>query len=56
MRHIVVLTGGRMTYGYSRPVMRKIAETPDLRYSLIVTNQHLLSTFDPPSRKSSRTD
>lgn len=45
MRHIVVLTGGRMTYGYSRPVMRKIADTPGLRYSLIVTNQHLLSTF-----------
>ncbi len=45
MRHIVVITGGRMTYGYSRPVMRKIEEDPDLRYSLIVTNQHLIPGF-----------
>ena len=45
MRHIAVITGGRMTYGYSRPVMRKIEQTPDLRYSLIVTNQHLLPSF-----------
>lgn len=45
MRHIVVITGGRMTYGYSRPVVRMIEEDPDLRYSLIVTNQHLLPAF-----------
>lgn len=45
MRHIAIITGGRMTYGYSRPVMRKIEEEPDLDYSLIVTNQHLLPTF-----------
>ncbi len=34
-----------MTYGYSRPVMRKMEEDGDLTYSLIVTNQHLLPTF-----------
>ncbi|MCB7128043.1 MAG: UDP-N-acetylglucosamine 2-epimerase (hydrolyzing) [Candidatus Brocadiales bacterium] len=34
-----------MTYGYSRPVVRMIEEDPDLRYSLIVTNQHLLPAF-----------
>ena len=45
MRHIAVITGGRMTYGYSRPVMRQMEEDPDLKYSLIVTNQHLLPTF-----------
>lgn len=45
MRHIAVVTGGRMTYGYSRPVMKRIAQTSGMRYSLIVTNQHLLSTF-----------
>ena len=44
-RHIAVMTGGRMTYGYSRPVMRAIERDPALRYSLIVTNQHLLPTF-----------
>ncbi len=45
MRHIAVVTGGRMTYGYSRPVLRVIERDPDLRYSLIVTNQHLLPSF-----------
>jgi GDP/UDP-N,N'-diacetylbacillosamine 2-epimerase (hydrolysing) len=45
MRHVVVLTGGRMTYGYTRPIMRLIANDPELEYSLIVTNQHLLPTF-----------
>ena len=34
-----------MTYGYSRPVMRLMEADPELRYSLIVTNQHLLPTF-----------
>ena len=44
-RHIAVITGGRMTYGYSRPVMRKIEQESGLRYSLVVTNQHLLPEF-----------
>lgn len=34
-----------MTYGYSRPIMRKIEREPGMRYSLIVTNQHLLPSF-----------
>jgi len=45
VRHIVVIAEGRMTYGYSRPVMRAIEADPELRYSLVVTNQHLLPTF-----------
>lgn len=45
MRHIAVITGGRMTYGYSRPIMREMAQDPELKYSLIVTNQHLLPAF-----------
>jgi GDP/UDP-N,N'-diacetylbacillosamine 2-epimerase (hydrolysing) len=45
VRHVAVLTGGRMTYGYSRPVLRLIERDAGLRYSLIVTNQHLLPTF-----------
>jgi GDP/UDP-N,N'-diacetylbacillosamine 2-epimerase (hydrolysing) len=44
-RHVGVVSEGRMTYGYTRPVMRVIAQDPALRYSLIVTNQHLLPTF-----------
>ena len=40
-----MITGGRMTYGYSRPVMQLMERDPGLRYSLIVTNQHLLPTF-----------
>jgi UDP-hydrolysing UDP-N-acetyl-D-glucosamine 2-epimerase len=34
-----------MTYGYTRPVIRAIEADAELRYSLIVTNQHLLPTF-----------
>jgi GDP/UDP-N,N'-diacetylbacillosamine 2-epimerase (hydrolysing) len=45
MRHVVVVAEGRMTYGYSRPVMRAIEAEPELTYSLVVTNQHLLPTF-----------
>ena len=45
MRHVVVIAEGRMTYGYSRPVMRALEQDPEMRYSLVVTNQHLLPTF-----------
>jgi GDP/UDP-N,N'-diacetylbacillosamine 2-epimerase (hydrolysing) len=45
VRHVAVIAEGRMTYGYSRPVMRELEADPDMRYSLVVTNQHLLSTF-----------
>jgi len=34
-----------MTYGYSRPVMRALEADPEMSYSLVVTNQHLLPTF-----------
>lgn len=45
MRHVAAVSEGRMTYGYTRPVLRAIERDPELRYSLIVTNQHLLPTF-----------
>jgi len=45
VRHVAVVTEGRMTYGYTRPVMRLMHADPDIDYSLIVTNQHLLPTF-----------
>ena len=34
-----------MTWGYSRPVIRAIQAAPDMTYSLVVTNQHLLPSF-----------
>jgi UDP-hydrolysing UDP-N-acetyl-D-glucosamine 2-epimerase len=45
MRHITILTGSRAEYRYSRPIVRRIQADPDLDYSLIVTNQHLLPSF-----------
>jgi GDP/UDP-N,N'-diacetylbacillosamine 2-epimerase (hydrolysing) len=45
VRHVTVIAEGRMTYGYSRPVMRAMEADPEMRYSLVVTNQHLLPTF-----------
>ncbi len=45
MRNVVVVAEGRMTWGYSRPVIRAIQADPEMTYSLVVTNQHLLPTF-----------
>lgn len=45
MRHVAIVTEGRSSYGYFRPIVRLIEESDDLRYSLIVTNQHLLPAF-----------
>jgi UDP-hydrolysing UDP-N-acetyl-D-glucosamine 2-epimerase len=44
-RHIAILTEARSSYGYLRPIARVIDGDPDLEYSLIVTNQHLLPDF-----------
>jgi UDP-hydrolysing UDP-N-acetyl-D-glucosamine 2-epimerase len=44
-RHIAVLTGSRGEYGYIRPILKLIQRDPTLRYSLIVTNLHLLPDF-----------
>jgi GDP/UDP-N,N'-diacetylbacillosamine 2-epimerase (hydrolysing) len=45
MRHIAILTEARSSFSYFRPIVRLIDADPDLRYSLLVTNQHLLPTF-----------
>jgi GDP/UDP-N,N'-diacetylbacillosamine 2-epimerase (hydrolysing) len=45
MRKIVLITGSRGEYGYIRPIVREIQQDPNLDYSLIVTNLHLLSDF-----------
>jgi GDP/UDP-N,N'-diacetylbacillosamine 2-epimerase (hydrolysing) len=45
VRHIAILTEARSSYGYLRPIARLIEDDPELRYSLIVTNQHLLPDF-----------
>ncbi len=45
MRHIAILTEARSSYGYFRPIAKLIEADPDLHYSLLVTNQHLLPDF-----------
>lgn len=45
MRHVAVLTEARSSYGYLRPIARLIEADAGLRYSLIVTSQHLLPDF-----------
>lgn len=45
MRHIVIITEARSSYGYLRPIAHCIDAEPELRYSLVVTNQHLLPDF-----------
>jgi UDP-hydrolysing UDP-N-acetyl-D-glucosamine 2-epimerase len=45
MRHVAIVTEARSSYGYLRPIARLIEDDPDVRYSLIVTNQHLLPDF-----------
>ncbi|MBI5526046.1 MAG: UDP-N-acetylglucosamine 2-epimerase (hydrolyzing) [Deltaproteobacteria bacterium] len=45
MRNILLITGSRGEYGYIRPIVREIEKAPDLDYSLVVTNLHLLTEF-----------
>jgi len=45
MRKIALVTGSRGEYGYIRPIVREIERDPDLDYSIIVTNLHLLPDF-----------
>lgn len=45
MRRIVLVTGSRGEYGYIRPITHEIERDPDLDYSIIVTNLHLLPDF-----------
>jgi GDP/UDP-N,N'-diacetylbacillosamine 2-epimerase (hydrolysing) len=45
VRHVAILTEARSSYGYLRPIARLIEDDPELRYSLLVTSQHLLPDF-----------
>ena len=42
MRTIGVITVARSDYGLYRPVLRRIADDPELSLRLIVTGAHLL--------------
>lgn len=44
-RKIAFLTGSRGEWGYIRPILRLIEKDPDLDYSIIATNMHLLPEF-----------
>lgn len=50
-RTILVLTGSRGEWGYLRPVLRKIEADERLKYSLVVTNMHLLPEFGSSLRE-----
>lgn len=45
MRHIAVLTGKRGGYGAMKPMLRAMEEDPEIRLSLIVTDQHVNPKF-----------
>lgn len=44
-RHIAVLTGKRGGYGAMKPMLRAMASDPDIRLSLLVTDQHVSQKF-----------
>jgi GDP/UDP-N,N'-diacetylbacillosamine 2-epimerase (hydrolysing) len=44
-RHIAVVTGKRGGYGAMKPMLKLIADDPDLQLSLIVTDQHVNPNF-----------
>lgn len=48
---LLFLTGSRGEWGYIRPILRLIPETPGLSYRLVVTNMHLLPTFGESVRE-----
>jgi UDP-hydrolysing UDP-N-acetyl-D-glucosamine 2-epimerase len=54
MRHISFLTGSRGEWGYIRPIIRLVEEDPELSYSIIATNMHLLPEFGLSVRQIER--
>lgn len=44
-RKIAVVTGGRIEFGYSAPVVREIEKRPNMDYEIIVANMHVLESF-----------
>ena len=44
-RKVVIVTGGRIEYGYTRPVIREIQKRSDMDYKIIAANMHLLDDF-----------
>lgn len=53
-RLIAAITGSRGEWGYIRPVLRLIDKDPDLDYSIIATNMHLLPEFGMSVREIER--
>ena len=44
-RKVAVLTGGRIEFGYTRPVIREIQRRGTMDYEIIAANMHLLPEF-----------
>ena len=53
-RHIAVLTGKRGGYGAMKPLLHAIDSDPDLRLSLIVTDQHVNPRFGATATEIAR--
>lgn len=45
MRHVCAVTGSRADFGYLLPVLRRIANNPEMKLSVIATGMHLASQF-----------
>jgi GDP/UDP-N,N'-diacetylbacillosamine 2-epimerase (hydrolysing) len=45
IRKIAIVTGGRIEFGYVRPVIKAIEKNPDLDYEIIAANMHVLPEF-----------
>src|SRR3989344_6187306 len=44
-RKIAIVTGGRIEFGYVRPVIREIQKRSNLDYEIIAANMHVLPEF-----------
>lgn len=54
MRTITIVTGARSDYGIYRPILRWIAEDPELRLEVMVTGMHLSPQFGLTVREIER--
>jgi UDP-hydrolysing UDP-N-acetyl-D-glucosamine 2-epimerase len=43
--HLLFLTGSRGEWGYIRPLLRLCDQRPDVTYSIVATNMHLLPSY-----------
>ncbi len=49
--HLLFLTGSRGEWGYIRPILRLCDQRPDVTYSIVATNMHLLPSYGQTERE-----